>query len=121
MTSIYDEMTVADYNHMVEVEMMEAVYDERDNEMKNQFNYVIDLDERGSFSAHVEDQAGKSVFSFNNEVEMWDEETEEWYHIDGELWLVEDGFMNNIHDVDGLCEYLIQMGVFPADATLTEE
>jgi len=28
---------------------------------------VIDLDERGSFRAHVEDTAGKTVFEFSNE------------------------------------------------------
>lgn len=50
---------------------------------------VVDLDERGWFKSHVENQNGRTVFSFSNE----DEKTG-WPSEDG-LWLVEDGFMRH--------------------------
>lgn len=61
--------------------------------------YIIDLDERGIFYAHVEDNEGRTIFSFNNEDS-----------IDGELWLIEDGFMKHSEDIANLELYLKQMG-----------
>ena len=74
---------------------------------------VVDLDERGSFKAHVEDPSGKTVFEFSNE----DEETG-WPSENG-LWLIEDGFMRHGRDVDGLHEYLLQMKIAEPGSTLT--
>lgn len=65
------------------------------------FSWVIDLDERGSFRAHVEDAGGSRVFSCSNE----DSEYE-----DGELWLIADGFMRHKEDTDGLEGYLRSVG-----------
>jgi hypothetical protein len=73
---------------------------------------VVDLDERGSFKAHVENQNGKTVFSFSNE----DKETG-WPSEDG-LWLVEDGFMRHGRDTGGLLEYLKSVGIAKPAATL---
>ena len=77
--------------------------------MANKYTYVIDLNERGEFHAHVENKKGKIIYCFSNEEE-------------GEscgVWLVSDGFMKHTKDVDGLQEYLIDMKIIPADSTLT--
>ena len=77
------------------------------NEVRRYFDiardyaWVIDLDERGYFSAHVEDAAGTLVFSCNNE-----EDDGDGGITHGELWLTADGFMRHIHDVAGLTDYL---------------
>ena len=79
------------------------------------YDYVIDLDERGGFRAHVENhKTGKIVFSFNNEVE--EQEVNEFGELvtvtyDGELWITEDGFMKNTEDAEGLEEYLKDMKI----------
>jgi hypothetical protein len=73
---------------------------------------IIDLDERGSFSGHVENQNGKEVFTFSNE----DPETG-WPSEDG-FWLVEDGFMKHRRDVDGLHKYLMDMGIAKPGSTI---
>jgi hypothetical protein len=75
----------------------------------------IDLDERGWFKAHVENQSGKMVFEFSNE----DEETG-WPSEDG-LWLVEDGFMRHGRDADGLLNYLKSVGLASLGSTLRVE
>ncbi|MDK9702481.1 MAG: hypothetical protein OEL20_05025 [Sulfuritalea sp.] len=73
---------------------------------------VVDLDERGSFCAHVENTNGKTVFQFSNE----DEETG-WPSEEG-LWLVEDGFMKHARDIDGLHDYLKSIGIAQPSSTL---
>lgn len=65
---------------------------------------VVDLDERGSFRAHVENINGNTVFSFSNEGE------DGWPDEDG-LWLVNDGYMKHCRDSDGLHDYLLEMGI----------
>ncbi len=77
---------------------------------KNQkLTLVVDLDERGSFSAHVENVSGKCIFAFSNEMETgWPEE----------LWLVTDGFMEHGRDTSGLLEYLQSVGIATTNATL---
>ena len=79
---------------------------------RQELSYVIDLDERGWFKGHVEDQIGKTVFEFSNE----DEETG-WPSEDG-LWLIEDGFMRHGHDVAGLHEYLKLIGIAKPNSTM---
>ena len=72
---------------------------------------VIDLDERGSFVGHVEDQKGRTVFQFCNEDENgWPDENG--------FWLVEDGHMKHGLDADGLLEYLVSMGVVAPGSTM---
>ena len=56
-----------------------------------QFQYFINLAERGCFYADVRDESGATVFEiFDNIVE-----------------LVEDGFMKTARDLDGLLEILM--------------
>lgn len=67
------------------------------------FYYVIDLNERGSFQAHVENNSGDEIWSVDeSEMEM----------------LIEDGFLKNTHDVDGIKTYLLQQGLLPEDVEL---
>lgn len=72
--------------------------------------YVVDLDERGWFKAHVENQNGKEIFSLSNEDEGgWPS---------GNLDLVEDGYMRHARDVRGLHEYLQGVGLAGQRSTL---
>ena len=62
------------------------------------YEYFINLDERGEFSADVRN-AGKTVF----EIEGFD--------------IFEDGFMDHKRDLSGLTEYLCDLGIiFHKDA-----
>ena len=61
---------------------------------------IVDLDERGSFKAHVDDQNDKTVFEFCNE------DCETGWPSEYGLWLVEDGWMKHNQDSSGLLEYL---------------
>lgn len=70
------------------------------------YAWVIDLNERGYFSAHVEDASGAVVFERNNE-----ERDDDGNFELGELWLTADGFMRHIDDTDGLTVYLRSVGV----------
>lgn len=80
--------------------------------VNHQLSLVVDLDERGSFRAHVENALGRSIYEFSNE----DPETG---HPDEDgLWLVEFGFMRHARDTDGLLNYLQSMGIVGASATL---
>lgn len=75
---------------------------------------VVDLDERGSFKAHVDDSKGREVFSFSNEDETgWPEE-------DG-LWLVDAGYMKHCRDSDGLHDYLLTVGIAKPGSTMRME
>lgn len=66
------------------------------------YHFVIDLNERGTFKAHVENaKTGEVIYELTNEDE--DGNTEP-------LWIIEDGFMDNIKDMNGLEGYLIGMG-----------
>jgi hypothetical protein len=62
------------------------------------YHFIIDLDERGTFKAHVEhSETGEIIFELNNEDEDGNCEP---------LRIVEDGFMDNIKDMNGLHGYL---------------
>jgi hypothetical protein len=76
----------------------------------NAFYYIIDLNERGSFRAHVEDSSDNIIFEISND----DSE-------DGSLWIVEDGFMKHIDDVAGLEEYLKELEIIPENGKLYYE
>ena len=66
------------------------------------YEYRVDLNERGIYVAHVEDESGKIIFRISNE----DSEN-------GELWIIEDGFMRHTEDMAGLTEYLIDIKIIP--------
>jgi hypothetical protein len=82
------------------------------------YSYVIDLNERGSFRAHVEDYKGETVYEVSNE-NLKDAEEEEYE--DGELWLVADGFMRHAEDVAGLSRYLQDMGTIPKGSEIVKQ
>ena len=65
------------------------------------FEYHINVDERGSFFADVRDESGETVLTIKagNELE------------EGESSIFEDGFMKHKGDMDGLHEYLEELGI----------
>lgn len=72
--------------------------------------YFINLDERGSFCADVRNAAnGETVFDIKSGDELGEDETS----------IFEDGFMKHKHDLDGLLDYLRELGIASANATLT--
>jgi hypothetical protein len=62
------------------------------------YGLFINLDERGEFFADVRDTKGNTVY----EIHGFD--------------IFEDGFMQHKHDVEGLTEYLQQLGVILKDS-----
>lgn len=76
--------------------------------MKN-YEYVIDLDERGSFLADVRDPDGRTVYEVRGGDELGEDDTS----------LVEDGFMRSFTDTDGLADHLRQMKIIEPTAQLT--
>ena len=66
------------------------------------YYYIVDLDERGTYKAHVEDSVGKIIYEISNE----DEEGNT-----SPLWLIEDGFIKNTLDMQGLWEYLFGLQI----------
>ncbi len=65
------------------------------------YYYHVDLNERGSYRAHVESYAGKSVFTILDGDELGEDESS----------IFEDGFMRNEDDMRGLTDYLRDLGV----------
>jgi len=82
------------------------------HQFRQELVLVVDIDERGWFKAHVDNQNSKTVFEFSNE----DEETG-WPSEEG-LWLVEDGFMKHGRDAAGLLDYLMSIGIANSRATM---
>ena len=60
---------------------------------------VVDLDERGSFKAHVENYTGDSIFEVSNEDENGNPS-------DDGIWPVTAGYMHHNRDTRGLLSYL---------------
>ena len=54
-------------------------------------NYIIDLDERGRFLSHVEDETGKILMEFNEETLVE---------------LLEDGFIKSFYDTPSIIAYV---------------
>ena len=80
-------------------------------EKKNKvFNYQIDLNERGSFRASVSSPDGETVFTIRAGNELGEDEAS----------IFEDGYMKHIHDMKGLKEYLVQMGVMSKDDVIKD-
>lgn len=77
----------------------------RRNLMSEKFGYYVNLDERGEFYADVRKKDGETVF----EIRIPDE--------DGGS-IVEDGFMKDKEDLDGLRSYLVDLKVIPEHAEL---
>lgn len=74
--------------------------------MSDKFGYYINLEERGEFYADVRDAKGNTIYEIRSE--------------DGEVSPVEDGFMKDTRDVDGLTGYLTDLGVIPAGSEVLE-
>lgn len=70
------------------------------------FGYYINLDERGDFYADVRDAEGKTVFEVRAGNSLSEDESS----------LVDDGFMADLHDVNGLTNYLRDIGVIGPSA-----
>ena len=88
----------------------------RNFEIRRIYGWIVDLNERGYFSAHVEDAGGNVVFSCSN-----DEQDEEGHVEYGELWLTRDGFMRHADDTSGLTSYLRSLNVIgPLDSIWPE-
>ncbi len=69
--------------------------------------YCIDLDERGQFQAHVQGRNNDDIFSIDD--------------IDDLQNIIDDGFMKNKDDVDGLQNHLIDMGILKTGDILTDD
>ena len=69
-------------------------------EAKMQYEYFINLDERGEFDADVRDPDGNTVFEIKG------------------FEIFEDGFMEHKHDLEGLEDLLHMQRVMPKGATL---
>lgn len=74
------------------------------------YQYYINLNERGSFYADVRNQNGNTVFEIKAGNELGPDESS----------IFEDGFMKNIHDMDGLKAYLVSLGVMKPNQTLKD-
>lgn len=109
---------------MAQLERVKGLFEEDESMEPSEKRYyrVVDLDERGSYRAHVEDQDGKIVFSYSNEEEIVDDEGEPTGETEeGELWLTRDGFMKHVDDIAGLEEYLKDTGFIEKDADLLDQ
>ena len=69
------------------------------------YNYIVDINERGQYSAHVEDCNDDVIYTITQ-------------NEDGEVELIRDGFMRHVEDMRGLTRYLVDMGIIPADSVL---
>lgn len=86
----------------------ESVMARKEFQPGNPVNYTfhVNLDERGSFYADVRNSNGKTVYELKADGE--------------ELEQVVDGFMKHRTDIDGLGEYLHDLGFMPKNATLVK-
>ena len=77
--------------------------------MPEVYLYIIDLDERGTFRAHVDNlETGETVFEINTDED------------EGENWMIDAGYMKNNNDLGGLEAYLIEMDIIPSGSILTD-
>ena len=74
------------------------------------YEYHINLNERGSFYADVRNSSGVTVFTIKAGNELPEDESS----------VFEDGFMEHIHDMDGLKQYLISMGIMKPNQELKD-
>jgi hypothetical protein len=74
------------------------------------FLYVVDKDERGEFSFHVEDTEGNEVYEY-----VFDGSDED------QVSIFEDGFMNHTEDIVGLTKYMKDLGIIGEDDYITDD
>lgn len=72
----------------------------------DKFIYCINLNERGYFFAHVENEKGKEVFRIPSHESLVD--------------IIDLGFMRHRKDTVGLTEYLRDLGCIPLDSEVVE-
>ena len=83
-------------------------------EAKMQYEYFINLDERGEFYADVRDPDGNTVFEIHG-FDIFEEIFSRRY-FRGDIF--EDGFMDHKYDLENLEGYLRILEVMPKGATL---
>ena len=76
------------------------------------FSYHVNLDERGVFYADVRNSSGRTVF----EIKIDSDGGDEWDSWEDNIFT--DGFMRHKKDIDGLKEYLVDIGVMNAKQRL---
>ena len=92
---------------------------EQDDEIRFIFYRIVDLDERGLYRAHIEDEEGRIVFEYSNEEEVFDDEGEPTGEvIYGEIPMIADGYMKHKDDIEGLENYLKEMEIIPKDSII---
>ena len=72
------------------------------------YEYFINLDERGEFYADVRNPSGETIWELKSDAET------------GEIWMLEDGFMENIDDLSGLHSYLLDGGLIKIEDDLVK-
>ncbi|CAE6793303.1 hypothetical protein R70006_04950 [Paraburkholderia domus] len=97
-----DEESVFDFKYANE---LKAAFGD---ENRRKFGYYVNLDERGQFNADVRDETGNSIFVVSIGQSGEEDESNP----------VEDGFMSHTEDIEGLAEYLADLGVMRADDEL---
>jgi hypothetical protein len=75
------------------------------------YKFVVNLNERGSFSASVYDAEDNSVYELRGGDELGEDESS----------LVDDGFIRSFEDLDGLAKYLQSIGIIPANTRVLKE
>jgi len=70
------------------------------------YHYIVDLNERGIYKAHVEDADSFKI--------IWVASNQD----DGEFWPVRDGFMKHCQDMIGLWAYLQESSLIPFKSKL---
>lgn len=72
-----------------------------------EFHYMINMDERGEFSADVRDDSGKTIYEIKNDEE-------------GNVPEIEDGFMRHTTDIEGLEKHLKSLDIMPKKSHLVK-
>ena len=68
------------------------------------YRYVVNINERSDFAAVVLNEQGGVVFEIPNIDRLWE--------------LIDQAFMRDRKDINGLCEYLDHVGIIGADDRL---
>lgn len=94
------------------------------------YTYHIDLDERGSFMAHVENSRGRTIVAYDlpiyycagcdNEISICTCECDSFVanSQDWDIFDVDAGIVKHTRDIDGLERHYKQMGIMPQSAEL---
>lgn len=89
----------------------EAGNQPQEDQLAPLYEFIVNLNERGSFSASVYDSNGKSVYELRGGDELGEEESS----------LVDDGFLRHMEDLDGLTEHLQSLSIIPAGSKILPE